>query len=122
EKAQAGDTAGAITEFDTIAQGNAPNEIKVLARVRAALLQADTATVAELDARIGDLAGVGNAWRHTAREMLGLAAWRTGDYAAARKYFTEISSDQETPADLRQRAQLMLTLIAGKIGPDAAAA
>jgi hypothetical protein len=118
EKAQAGDVPGAVAEFDTIAAGNAPTEIKLLARIRAALLLADTATVADLEQRIGDLAGVGNAWRHTAREVLGLAAWRSGDYQASRKYFTEIATDQETPSDLRQRAQLMLTLIAGKLGPE----
>ena len=49
-------------------------------------------------------------------------AWRTGDYDAARKYFDEINSDQEAPADLRQRAQVMLSLITARIGAPPAAA
>jgi hypothetical protein len=118
EKAQAGDATGAVAEFDAIASGNGSTEIKTLARLRAALLLADTATFADLETRVGDLASVGNPWRHTAREVLGLAAWRTGDYPAARKYFTDLSIDQEAPSDLRQRAQLMLTLISGKLPPE----
>ena len=121
EKAEAGDTTGAVAEFDTIAAANAPNEVKTLARLRAALLLADTASADDIQARIGDLAATGNIWRHTAREILGLAAWRAGDYLAARKQFEEISVDQETPQDLRQRAQLMLALIGARIGPDTTA-
>jgi hypothetical protein len=121
EKAEAGDVAGAVTEFDTIAAGTASDEIKALARLRAALLLVDSASADDIQARIGDLAATGNIWRHTAREILGLAAFRAGDYSAARKQFEDISVDQETPQDLRQRAQLMLTLIAARIGPEAAA-
>jgi len=116
EKAEAGDKAGAVAEFDTIAAENAPAEVKTLARLRAALLVVDTASLSDLDARISDLAATGNIWRHAAREILGLAAWRTGDFAAAKKYFGDISVDQETPQDLRERAQLMLALIDAKLG------
>lgn len=116
EKAEAGDKAGAVAEFDSIAAENAPAEVKTLARLRAALLVVDTASLSDLDARISDLAATGNIWRHAAREILGLAAWRTGDFAAAKKYFGDISVDQETPQDLRERAQLMLALIDAKLG------
>ncbi len=75
-----------------------------LAKLRAALLLVDTAPLAEMEARIGDLAATGNVWRHTARELLGLAAWRTGDYAAARKYFEQITTDQDVPQDVSRRA------------------
>jgi hypothetical protein len=118
EKAEAGDKAGAVAEFDTIATGNAPAEVRILARLRAALLLVDTTSFADLQSRIGDLASTGNIWRHTAREILGLAAWRGGDYATARKYFDDINVDQEAPQDLRQRSQLMLALIAQRLGPE----
>lgn len=122
EKAEAGDKAGAVTEYDTIAAGNASDEVRTLARLRAALILADTASFADLQSRIGDLAATGAIWRHTAREILGLAAWRAGDFATARKHFQDISVDQETPQDLRQRAQLMLALITARLGPDATTA
>ena len=123
EKAAAGDKTAAVAEFDAIAADrSASAEEKNMGRLRAALLLVDTASEAELQSRIGDLAAVGNPWRHSAREILGLAAWRAGDYAAARKYFDDINSDQDSADDLRQRAQLMLALIAAKIGPEPAAA
>ena len=117
EKAATGDTKGAVAEYDAIAaRGDISDEVKALARLRAAVLLVDTTGLSDLQSRIGDLAATGNIWRHNARELLGLAAWRAGDLDAARKYFDEINSDQETPQDLRQRAQVMLALITARIG------
>jgi hypothetical protein len=108
-----GDTAAAIAQYDAIAaDASAPAEIRNIAALRAGLLVVDQVDFSDLTRRIGDLAAVGNPWRHTAREILGLGAWRAGDYAAARDYFSEIANDQETPDDMRNRSQLMLTLIA----------
>jgi hypothetical protein len=123
EKALAGDKTAAVAEFDAIAADrSASTEEKNMARLRAALLLVDTASEADQQSRIGDLAATGNPWRYSAREILGLAAWRAGDYVAARKYFDDINSDQDSATDLRQRAQLMLALIAARIGPEPAAA
>lgn len=124
EKAAAGNRDGAVADFDAIANtGNAPGIVRDLARLRAALLLVDSATVADLNTRVGDLAGIGNPWRHSAREILALASWRTGDLAGARKYYEEITADQEMPADLQSRAQFMLGLIRARLGdPEPAAA
>lgn len=122
QKAEAGDAAGSVAAFDAIAAGNAPEELRTLARLRAAMLLADTATLPDMRDRVGDLAAVGNVWRQTARELLGLVAWRTGDYVAAQTYFEDITSDQEAPQDLRQRAAVMLRLIDGKLAPAPSAA
>ncbi|MEX0697922.1 MAG: tetratricopeptide repeat protein [Dongiaceae bacterium] len=122
EKAKAGDIEGAVTEFDTIAAGNAPAEMRAMARLRAAILLVDTASPAELETRVGDLAATGTPWRHTAREVLGLAAWRSGDYEGARMHFDSLVADQEAPQDLRQRVQLMLALVDARIGEGAAPA
>ncbi len=123
EKAAGGDATGAIAEYDAIAgRSGVPEDVRVLARLRAAILVVDQVDFADLKTRIGDLATVGNPWRHTAREILGLGAWRAGDLAAAKSYFDEISNDQETPDDLRQRSQLMLALIAAAQSPSPAPA
>ena len=117
EMAATGDNKGAIAEYDAIAaDGDVSDSIKALARLRAPRCWSIPRALADLEKRLGDLAGTGNPWRHNARELLGLAAWRAGDYDAARKYFDEIANDQESPADLRQRAQVMLSLIAARIG------
>ncbi len=117
EMAATGKTTEAIAEYDAIATKNGiPDGVKALARLRAAALLVDTAPLADLEKRISDLASTGNVWRHNARELLGLDAWRVGDYQAARKYFDEINNDEASPADLRQRAQVMLSLIQARIG------
>lgn len=116
EKAAKGDTAGAVADFDAIAAGRVPDEIRNMARLRAALLLVDTASYADLDARVGDLASTGNAWRHTAREILGLAAWRTGDYKTAQKFYSDLDADTDAPDEVHQRARLMLALIDAKLG------
>ncbi len=117
EMAVTGNSKDAIAEYEAIAaRKGISDEEKALARLRAAALLVDTTSLADLEKRLGDLAGTGNVWRHNARELLGLAAWRNGDYEAARKYFDQIDQDQEAPADLRQRAQVMLSLIKARIG------
>lgn len=123
ERAASGDKEGAVAEFDAIAaDGGTPDLVRAVARLRAALILVDTASVAELQDRIGDLAETGAPWRPSAREILGLAAWRTGDIETARKYYDEIAADQEKPADLQTRAQFMLALIRARIGDTTPAA
>jgi len=123
EKAATGDTEGAVEGFDAIAASSGtPDTIKPIARLRAALILVDTASLADLEDRIGDLAATGEPWRHSAREILGLAAWRVGDLETARKYYEQIAADQEKPADLQTRAQFMLALIQARAGGSAAPA
>jgi hypothetical protein len=117
EKAAAGDDAGAVADYEAIAgRGGVPSLVADLARLRAALILADSLSPQELSSRIGDLARTGNPWRHTAREILGLAAFRANDLAAARQYFDEIVNDQESSQRVRTRAQLMLALIQSRQG------
>jgi hypothetical protein len=117
EMAATGNAKDAIAEYDSIAaKGGISDEVRTLARLRAAALLVDSASLPDLEKRLADLAGTGNVWRHNARELLGLAAWRVGDLEAARKYFDQIDKDEEAPADLRQRAQVMLSLITARIG------
>jgi hypothetical protein len=50
-------------------------------------------------------------YRHTARELLALSAWRSNDVAATRKWLDLITTDVETPASLRNRAELLQALL-----------
>lgn len=121
EKSAAGDTAGALAEFDAIASGNAPAEVRALARLRAALLMVDDAQLADMEALVGDLASTGNPWRHTAREILALTAWRSGDNTAAKRYVDSITQDQEAPQDVRQRVAILDAIIEARLGSQGAA-
>ena len=120
EKAAKGDDKGAVAEFDAIAQrSDTPALIRDMARLRAALLLVETANVNDLVSRIGDLAGDASPWRHTAREILGLTAWRLDDMATARKYFQQIADDKESPPDIRSRGAFMISLIDARAGAPA---
>lgn len=119
EEALNGNHSGAVADFTALSNDSSVNpDIQAMAKLRAALLTVDTASFADMQSRIGDLATVGSPWRQSAREILGLAAWRTGDYAASRKYFDEIANDVDTSRELHDRAQIMLALIAAKLGPE----
>ena len=87
-----------------------------MARLRAAMLLVDTVDLAGMKTRLDDLAATGGPWRNSARELLGLTAWRVGDLEAARGYFTEISDDPTAPQSTKARANLMLELIRSKVG------
>ncbi len=52
-------------------------------------------------------------FRHTAREMLALSAWRNGDATAARRYVEMVSNDGETPQGVRGRMEMLSALLAG---------
>ena len=118
EKAAAGDKAGAVAAYDSIAgRSGLPPLVADLARIRAAQILVDSQSPEELSSRIGDLARTGNPWRQAAREILGLAAYRTNDLATARGYFDDIAKDQEAAQGIRSRAQLMLALIQSREGP-----
>jgi hypothetical protein len=84
-----------------------------LARLRAAMLRLDTADPAAVQPALERLAAPTNVWRHTARELLGLAALKRGDYDAAGRWFDHIAADRDTPQGLRGRLELYTSLVAG---------
>ena len=93
--------------------------LRDLARARAALIALDMRDFAGASERAEPLNDAGNPWRHTAREILGTAAFAGGDPAGAREIFTEIQQDAETPPDLWARSGLMISLIDGRIAAPA---
>jgi hypothetical protein len=107
------DRKAAIGAYESIAADkNAGQVIEDLAAVRAGLLLLDSASYAQMRARLEPLTASGRPYRHTARELLALSAWKAGDMAAARKWADMIMSDPETPAGLRSRAEILSELIA----------
>jgi hypothetical protein len=113
------DAAGA-TAYDAIAaDGSIDVAIRDVARLRAALLLVDTAQVAEIASRVEPLMAATSPFRFSAREILALARYRAGEREAARAMFAELASDPETPAALRNRAEVMLAL--ASVGTNASA-
>ncbi|WP_026379026.1 tetratricopeptide repeat protein [Afifella pfennigii] len=123
ELAAAGEDRGAaLAAFDAIADdASVPQVMRDLAQVRAALIALDTGDLDGAGQRAEPLSEAGNAWRYSAREILGVVAYSRGDLAAAREHFISIQTDAQAPRSLSQRAGLMLAVIDGQLGPSAGA-
>ena len=109
------DPAAAVKAYDSLAAESAlGRSLQDLAAIRAGLILVDTATPAELATRLEPLTATDRPFRHTARELLALGAWRAGDTAAAKRWFDLIATDIETPAGTRQRIEVLMTLSGAK--------
>lgn len=105
---QEGKAAEAVAIYDRIAANtSADAALRELARVRAAYLLVDTASVDELSKRLEGLSAPDASWRHAAREILSLAHFRNADYKQAAELADQILADPATPAGLRARTQLV---------------
>jgi hypothetical protein len=106
------DQKAAVAAYDAItADGSVPQPLRDLAAVRAGLLLVDTAPLGEMTARLEPLTGPDATYRHSARELLALAAWRTGDLPTARHWVDMIMSDGDTPASVRSRVEVLMALL-----------
>jgi hypothetical protein len=106
------DPQAAAKMYDDIAADRSVGaEQQDLAKVRAAGLLLDKSTYPNMLARLEASAAPGATFRHTARELLALSAWRANDAAAARKWLDLIAGDGETPPSLRSRAEALQAML-----------
>lgn len=109
-----GNAEAAIAGFDAVAaDGSVPDVIRDIARLRAGLLLVDYGSYDEVAKRVESLTADGNPMRFTAREALGLSAWKHGRTEDAQALFEEILDDPRAPQGVRRRAGIMSDLIAG---------
>jgi hypothetical protein len=109
------DPAAAVQAYGALAADRSLGPtMQDLATVRGAMILVDTAPLAELTARLEPLASADRPFRHSARELLALAAWRAGDEAAAKRWLDLIATDAETPAGTRTRMDVLIALSGAK--------
>jgi hypothetical protein len=114
--ADKGDIEKAIAVYDAIIADPSTDAVFAdLARIRQGYLLVDTKTPDELLTKLGMFDKEGNAWRHAAREIFGLAAYRVKDFTMADRYMNAIFADPDAPQALKQRAQVMVQLIAPEL-------
>jgi hypothetical protein len=82
-----------------------------LAKVRAAALLLETTGYPNMLQRLEPATAPGATFRHTARELLALSAWRANDASAARQWLDMIANDGDTPPSLRSRAEALQALL-----------
>jgi hypothetical protein len=98
--------------YDDIAADRSVGAVEQdLARVRAAGLLLETASYPSMLQRLETAAKPDATFRHTARELLALSAWRANDTAAARQWLDMIANDGETPSGMRSRAEALQALL-----------
>ncbi|MCF3642363.1 tetratricopeptide repeat protein [Rhizobium sp. TRM95111] len=111
--AEKGDIEGAVAAFTAISKDGAlPQPLRDAARLRAAYLLVDTGSYEQVSAEAEQLATPQSPLRHSAREVLGLSAYKHGDFARAKEWFEAITNDGEAPRNVANRAQMLLDLIA----------
>lgn len=111
-EASARDPKAAAKMYDDIAaDSSVGSEWRDLARIRAAGLLVDSASYADIQQRLETSAEPTSTFRHSAREILALSAWRNNDMTAARKWVDAIAEDGETPPGLRSRAEALQALL-----------
>jgi hypothetical protein len=109
------DAKAAVASYDKISADSAVGEVfQDLAALRAAMLLVDTAPYAEVQSRLEPLTAPERTFRHSAREMLALSAWRANDATAAKRWFDMILMDTQTPAANRTRVETLMALLAAE--------
>lgn len=113
--ADQGDTADAIDVFKAVASdGSVPNALRDVARIRAGYLLVDHGSYDDVSAEVELLTNLENPMRHSAREALGLSAFKANDYTRAKDWMELIVNDAQSPRQMSARAQIILDLIAGR--------
>ena len=106
---------GAIAAYERIAGDSSVGPVlQDLAGLRAGSLLIDAGNFEIARARLEPLASPGRTFRHTARELLALAGWRSGDVAAAKRWFDVIMTDGDTPSATRNRIEMLIALVAAE--------
>ena len=106
------DPQAAAKMFDEIAADRSVGTPEQdLARIRAAQLLLESSTYPNMKQRLEAAAASGATFRHTARELLALSAWRANDAAATRQWLDLIANDGDTPQSLRTRAEALQALL-----------
>jgi hypothetical protein len=109
------DAKAAVAAYEKITSDGAVGPmLQDLAALRAAALLIDASAFEHAKRLLEPLAGPDRTFRHTARELLALAAWQTGDATMAKRWFDMITTDAQTPATIRSRVEMLMALGTGE--------
>jgi len=111
--ADAGEVDPAIAAYEAVAADSSADDIlRDLAKVKSGTMLVGRTSFDDMAIRLVPLAGNGEPWRNPAREAMGMAAFAEQKYAQAQSFFQSIVGDQTATPGVRDRAHVMLALIA----------
>ncbi len=118
ELAAGGDGAAALEAYSALASdGGLSSGQRDLARLRGAMIAVDDEDHAAFKDRLAPLLADGNPWKAAASELLAVSAIRAEQWQEARDTLSALVAADDTPGDLRSRAEILLTVVVGRIGP-----
>ncbi|WP_455477280.1 tetratricopeptide repeat protein [Bartonella sp. B41] len=107
-----GNAVKAVEVFDSIADdAGAPKILQRIAKIRAAYILVDVGTFDDVKKRVKDMESDIDPMRMSAREALGLAAYKEGNMDTAVHYFQKNSLEDIQKSTMISRARIMLDLI-----------
>lgn len=101
--AKEGAVTDAVAAYDELANTQSNPRLRELALVLGATLMVDEGTLADVESRVGSIATEGSPLRNAARETLGLAQYKAGDFAAAQASFEAVVNDPLAQTNMRNR-------------------
>jgi hypothetical protein len=108
-----GKKADALAAYEALAnKADADDLLRGYAALQAAAMRLGEADFTEMQNRLNPLTGDESPWRFSARELLGLAAFKAGNWGEARTVLTPLLVDQKTPQSIVERVQIVLAEIA----------
>jgi hypothetical protein len=109
------DPKAGVAAFEKIASDGAANPVmRELATLRAGALLIDAGNYPDAQRLLEPLTQPDRTFRHTARELLALSAWRQGDGPGTKRWFDMMSTDPLTPTATRSRAEMLMALVAAE--------
>jgi hypothetical protein len=103
--------AAATETYKQISADNSVEQVlRDIAALRAAGLLIDAGNYADARKLLEPLSQPGRDFRHAARELLALNAWKSGDRPGAMKWYAAILTDPEAPAASRARVEMLIAL------------
>lgn len=111
--ARAGRTAEAIAAYDAISAASGGDALlKNYAQLQVASLKLGEADYTEQQNRLKPLATDDSPFKITARELLGLSAFKAGNLADARQYLEPLLIDQKASRAIQERVKIVMGEIA----------
>ena len=111
--AKAGQTAEAVAAYQAIVNDSAADSLlRNFAQLQIATLKLGDADYTEQQNRLTPLAGDDGAFKITARELLGLSAYKAGKFDEARKYFEPLLIDPKASRAIQERVKIVMGEIA----------
>jgi hypothetical protein len=109
------DPKAAAADYERIAANREVEPLlRELATLRAAAIHIDLGNYETVRKLLQPMAEPTGNYRHAARELLALSAWRSGDSAALKKWVETIAKDPQTPLAMRNRVNVLVALGAGQ--------